>query len=175
MLRFLILMFFILTTNTVFANLFDNPKDVEYIVNNIPEFGDVECSFRQERTVSGSNIVLNSSGDFKFEKENGVVFYTTYPIKSVSSYNTKENQQINNIIKSISDKSYSRLKKDFEFYFLENQEQWTLGLKPNSKSQIANYLKMITIEGTHNTNSPVISRMEIVTQKGDVTKIWWNF
>ena len=107
-LTFILSLFFI---PPVFAGLYDKEEPL----NNI------SCKFRQEKQTS--NILLKSSGDFVFDKSKGVTFYTTYPIKSTTSYSTREYRQINNVITAISNKSYSRLEKDFKFYFQKENDQ----------------------------------------------------
>ena len=68
--------------------------------------------------------------DFKFDKNEGIFFETTYPIKSTTSYSNKDNQQINDIILAISNKKYSKLDKMFDFYYEKKGLIWTWGLKP---------------------------------------------
>ena len=109
------------------------------IASQIPQFESIRCKFKQEKQVSG--MVFKSSGDFVFEKDKGVTFYTTYPVKSTASYTTKEYRHINNVINAISNKNYSKLEKDFEFSF-DNQ---LLKLIPKPASQAYNHLKSLEI------------------------------
>lgn len=150
-----------------FASVFEHEQKLAYIVKQLPAMKSVSCKFKQEKYLPNSKVTLKSSGDFKFVKNKGVTFYTTYPIKSTTSYSNKEFKQINNIITAISNKSYSKLEKDFNFYFQKNSN-WDLGLKPKSSSKVANYIKSIEIEGNED-----ISKIVIITS--DLTRTTISF
>lgn len=161
----LILLLFL--TSPVFAGLYDKEESLNNISKNIPALSNISCKFRQEK--QASNIVLKSSGDFVFDKAQGVTFYTTYPIKSTTSYSTREYKQINNVISAISNKSYSRLEKDFKFYFQKENDIWTLALMPKQTSQAYNYLKTIEITG----GAEKINKIMILTCDKTKTTIWF--
>lgn len=136
---------------TVFAN-----TPLAQIINELPELKSTECKFRQEKFLPSSNITLKSSGDFRFEKDKGVTFYTTYPIKSTASYTSKEYRHINNVITAISNKSYLRLEKDFTFFFEKSGSVWDLKLVPKNDSAVSSYLKSIEIQGQDEIKKIVI-------------------
>ena len=151
----------------VFAGLYDKEEPLNNISKKIPALNNISCKFRQEKQTS--NIVLKLSGDFVFDKSKGVTFYTTYPIKSTTSYSTREYRQINNVITAISNKSYSRLEKDFKFYFQKENDIWTLALMPKQTSQAYNYLKTIEITG----GAEKINKIMILTCDKTRTTIWF--
>lgn len=153
----------------VYGNVFEHPKSLEYISKQIPELKSISCTFCQEKVIPSSMIVLKSSGDFKFEKDKGVTFYTTYPVKSTVSYTSREYKHINNVISALSNKSYSRLEKDFKFYY-EEAENWSLGLIPRNNSPVFNYLKSIELEGNEN----MITKMVILAADSTRTTIWFK-
>ena len=152
------------------AGVFEHGQKLENIINKIPSFGNTECRFYQEKFMESSQITLKSSGDFKYEKDKGVTFYTTEPIKSTVSYTSREYRQINNIINAISNKSYSKIEKDFKFYFTQNAQEWALGMTPKKESPSYNYLKSIEIEGNQN----MITKMIIISADGVRTTIWFK-
>ena len=166
--KFLLVLLLFLSTQA-FANVFEHEESLSVISEKLPKLNDISCKFSQEKIIPNSNIVLKSSGDFVFEKQNGAVFYTKYPIKSTSSYTTREYRQINNIITSISNKNYKRLEKDFKFYY---QDGWTFGLVPKQSSQAFNYLKSIEICGTGvNGGNDRITKLVILTTDNTKTTI----
>ncbi len=134
------------------------------IASQIPQFESIRCKFKQEKQVSG--MVFKSSGDFVFEKDKGVTFYTTYPVKSTASYTTKEYRHINNVINAISNKNYSKLEKDFEFSF-DNQ---LLKLIPKPASQAYNHLKSLEIT----VGETKIDKIVILLCDGTKTSIWFQ-
>ncbi len=150
--------------STVQANVFDYPEKLENIAPKIPQYGSLSCKFEQEKFLPKSDIMLKSSGDFKYEKDKGVTFYTIYPIRSTSSYTSREYKHINNVISAISNKSYSKLEKDFQFYY---EDGWRLGLVPKKDSQVHKYLKSIEIEG----NPDMITKIIISTVDSGKTSI----
>ena len=154
----------------VCASVFEHPQNLATIAKLLPELSSINCKFRQEKTISSSHLILKSSGDFKFEKNKGVIFYTTYPIKSTSSYTSREYKQINSIISAITNKSYSRLERDFDFYYEGNSQNWTIGLLPKKNSQVYDYLKSIELAG----NSKIITKIIILPVDLNKTTIWFN-
>ena len=154
----------LLISLSAYGNVFEHPEKLENIAGNIPQYNNVSCKFFQEKFLPNSNVILKSSGDFKYEKDKGVTFYTTYPIKSTTSYTSREYRHINNVISAITNKSYSKLEKDFQFYY---ESGWKLGLIPKNTSQIYNYLKSIEIEG----NKDMITKIVILTVDSGKTSI----
>lgn len=155
--KFLLLILITIIANPVFADAFNHPKELSYISTQIPKLNSINCRFKQEKYLPNSNVTLHSGGNFNFTKNVGVTFYTTYPIKSTTSYTNKEYKQINSVINAISNKSYSRLEKDFKFYYVKNSSSWDLGLIPQSKSKSAQYLKSIEIWGDKDISQIVIT------------------
>ena len=153
-----------LITLQVQANVFDYPEKLEDIAPKIPEYNSVSCKFIQEKFLPKSDIMLKSSGDFKYEKDKGVTFYTIYPIKSTTSYTSREYKHINNVISAISNKSYSKLEKDFQFFY---EDGWKLGLMPKKNSQVHRYVKSIEVEG----NLDMITKIVIQTVDSGKTSI----
>ena len=168
MFKKILLIFFIIMGVNVsgFAGVFDNPKKLEEIAPNLPEFSSIKCKFEQEKTMPNSQMVLKSSGDFEFIKGEGIIFKTTFPIESTTSYNSTEYKQINDIVNAISNKNYGKIEAVFDFYFDKVGDKWTLGLVPKKSKQVAKYLKSIEIEGIND-----ISKMKITTQNSVVTLI----
>lgn len=168
--KFLMLILLLFTVNSAFADVFDNPSSVEKIVSEVPKFGDVTCKFKQEKTMPNSSAVLKSGGDFQFTKNKGAFFKTTYPIDSVSNYSSSENKQINDIILSISNQDYSRVKKNFDLFFEKQKNgNWILGLRPKKDSRPGKHLQNIVIQGKKNINIITVS-----TIKAGKTKMFFD-
>lgn len=165
LLNTLFLLFFL--TITTYASVFEHETSLKEIDKKLPELNSITCKFAQEKQIAPSGIILKSSGDFEFKKNQGIVFYTTYPIKSVVSYNTREYKHVNNVINAISTKSYSKLEREFKFYYAGTVENWTLGLLPKQESATYNYLKSIEISG----NKTMITTMTILAADSTKTKI----
>lgn len=168
--KFLILLFCqMIFTSFCYANVFEKPQNIEYIAKQIPKMGDINCKFKQEKYLPSSNIKLNSSGNFSFKKDVGITFYTTYPVKTTTTYSSSEYKQINSIISAITNKSYGKLKKEFNFFFEGISGNWNFGLKPKNNSSIKKYLSSIEIQGSN-----YISKMVITTSDKVVTTIWFS-
>ena len=131
--------------------------------------GSIKCKFRQEKHLQNIAKPLISSGNFEFVENKGVYFYTLHPIQSTASYTNKNYKQINDIVNAISAKKYSRLEKEFNFYYEESSDEWTLGLKPKKNSNAYNYISSITIEG-----SDYISKIDIRQTNGNKTVLWFT-
>ena len=166
-LKILLFLVFLLYQPT-WANVFDHPKNIKEI--SIPQLNDINCKFKQEKIIKTSNLTLESSGNFSFQRNKGIIFYTTYPIKSTNSYTTKEYRQINNIISAISNKSYIKLERDFKFFFEQTATNWTLGLMPKKDSSMYNYIKSIEICG----NQKMITKIIILPIDLNKTTIWFQ-
>ena len=85
---------------------------VSQFEKNLPEFKSVSGNFKQEKFIG--KRVLVSSGTFEFQKGKGVVFNTTYPIKSRTEYSSKNNRYVNDVILAISKRNFSVLEKNFD-------------------------------------------------------------
>ena len=93
------------------------PSSAKSVTKILPEFIDTSCQFQQEKimkTGPNTEVKLQSGGDFKFIKTQGVVFDTTYPVQSSVSYTSEQNKQIEAIVKALSDKNYAYLEKNFD-------------------------------------------------------------
>ena len=167
--KILLFIWLTLSAPIVFANVFDHPQKLSTISNNLPELNSINCKFKQEKTFPNSNVKLNSSGNFKFIKNQGIVFYTTYPTNFVTTYNSSEYKQINDIINAISTKSYSKIERIFQFYYEKNNNIWSLGLIPKPTHPCAKYLYSIEIYGT-----TYINKIVITTKSSGKTTIWFS-
>ena len=153
----------ILLSNIVFASdVFSHPSDAKTVMKHIPNFSNINCPFTQTKTLPNSTVVLKSGGDFSFRKDNGVVFYTKYPVKMTTTYD--KNEQVNRIINNVINKNYVYLNKNFKFYF-KNSSVWELGLVPNNP-QMKKYVKSLYISGKKN-----IHIIEIKATDGTITKV----
>ncbi len=165
--KFILVIFILVFSCPTFAGVFEHPQTLANIAGQLPELSSIKCNFRQEKVISNSKI--KSSGTFEFVKNRGVTFYTTYPITFTKSYNSGEYKQINDIINAISNKSYSKIERAFNFYFEKTNDVWQLGLKPKSGHPSAKYLKSIEIHG-----KSYINQMIITTVDSTKTTIWFE-
>jgi len=143
-------------------------QPISEFADELPDMDSINCKFRQEKVFSG--MMIKSSGDFVYEKNKGVTFYTTYPVKSTASYTTKEYRHINNVISAISSKNYSKLEKDFSFDFSKSGEFRTLKLAPKPASQAYGYLKTLEIT----CSKSKIDKIVISMCDGTKTSIWFQ-
>ena len=155
--------------NFCYADVFSNPENIETITNQIPELNSIKCKFKQEKHLQNIQKPLISGGEFEFKKNEGVYFYTTYPIKSTTNYTNKNYKQINDIVSGISAKKYTKLKKEFDFYYEKNGMKWTLGLTPKKESKAFNYISSIKIEG-----DDYIQKIDISQTNGNKTLLWFS-
>lgn len=150
--KILILFLCIITIfQTAFAqDVMKNKVSAKQVATILPEFNDTVCKFQQQKAIKNdsSYVNLSSGGNFQFIKTKGVIFETTYPVHSVSSYTSAQNKQVSSIIKAISEKNYSYLEKNFDIFFVNKSQTWELALTPKSDSKIASQMKKIYIKGT---------------------------
>lgn len=165
----LILSICLLYCNAVFANVYDHPVSSESISRQTPEFESIRCKFKQEKTIPNIENPLISSGDFEFIAGEGIHFYTTNPIKTSTDYTNRNYRQINDIINAVSTKNYSKLEKEFKFFFKSQHENWDLGLKPQTCSKAKDFISSITITGSNN----FIKYIEILQTNGNKTALWF--
>ena len=161
-----ILLFFSLTAR---ADVFDYPSKISSFINEIPEITNITCDFKQQKDIKNVKKPVISGGKFTFDREKGVLFETLYPVKSTVSYNNRDYKQINVVIKAISDKKYSTIESEFDFYFQNGKDKWELGLKPKKSSKSKELLSSIEIYG-----SAQIDKIIIRTQNGNKTTIWFT-
>ncbi len=153
----------------VLADVYNSPSNLESISKQIPKIGSIKCKFRQEKFLQNISKPLISSGDFEFIENKGVYFHTLYPIESTVDYTNKNYKQINDIVNAISAKKYSRLEKEFDFFYEENGNKWTLGMKPKKNSNAYNYISSITLDG-----SDYINKIRIQQTNGNKTILWFT-
>ncbi|MCD7878797.1 MAG: hypothetical protein LUG16_02550 [Candidatus Gastranaerophilales bacterium] len=163
----LLLIFLLFISGSVNANQNDAVK-IDSLIKELPEFNSISCKFKQEKQLQNISKPIISGGNFKFTKNEGIVFETTYPIKSEVSYTNKNYKQINEIIKAISSKNYSKIEKEFLIYFEKKDSNWKLTLKPEQNSKTQEVLNSITIEG-----SEIINKIIIDLKNGNKTTIWF--
>ena len=166
----LIALIFMLLVCPALANVYEHPANLESISTKIPKIGSIKCKFRQEKYLQNISKPLVSSGDFEFVENVGVYFNTTYPIQSKTDYTNKNYKQINDIIKAISTKKYSKLEKEFNFYYEENTNGWSMGLEPKKNSNAYNYISSITIDGM----GGYINKIDIQQTNGNKTVLWFT-
>ncbi len=123
----------------------------------IAPFSDVICKFEQEKILPNSNSVIKSGGDFEFIMKKGVIFETQYPVKYTTSYNSKENKYVNDIIVGISKKNFSKIEENFDVFFQKQNNNWILGLIPKEETPASMQLKNIIIFGEKDINKIVIN------------------
>ena len=164
--------FIILVLLIIFAVSYAQAKDVIYqhpsdIANvKMPQYNNVSCKFSQTKSIPNSEAYIRSGGNFKFNINNGVVFETTYPVKSTIAYTTDQSRRISAIITAISKKDYSYINKNFDVYYLKKTNQWQLALKPKKDSKSHGVIDAIVIYGNY-----YIDTLEINTFKSGNTKI----
>ena len=163
-----LLLIIFLSMQSVIAGLYDNPVNISSFVGKLPQITNIECTFKQEKHLKNIAKPFISGGNFYFEKDKGVTFETIYPVKSTVSYSNKDYKQINDIILAISKKKYSKLEKEFNFYYQQNNNEWQMGLKPKNKSRVEEYIDFITIKGTD-----YINQININLKNGNNTIIWF--
>ncbi len=162
---FLILILFLFSPK-VLADVFDKPSNVSSVVKSLPEIKNVSCKFTQEKFIANSAMTLKSGGNFVFDRNNGVIFETLYPVKSTVSYSSNSNKQINRVVNSIINKNYSDLEKNFNIYFEKNSLLWSLGLIPRRETATAEVIDKLKISG-----NSYIKTIEIKTIGGDITTL----
>ncbi len=165
--RIIILLIF-LFSGSCFADVFQNKANISSFINEIPKMNSISCKFKQEKTVKGIAKPLISGGNFKFIKDKGIFFETTYPIKSSTSYTSNEYKQINSIINAISNKKYKNLENEFDFYFNKENSKWNLGLIPKQNTQSAKFISSIQISGNE-----IIDKIIINTKNGNKISQWF--
>lgn len=151
------------------ADVYNFPSNLENISNKIPEMGSIKCKFRQEKYFKNIEKPIVSTGDFEFIEKKGVYFYTKYPVQSTVDYTNKNYRQINDVINAVSAKKYSRLEKEFNFYYEGNGDKWSLGMKPKKTSNAYDFVLSITIDGSN-----YIRRISIIQTNGNKTVLWFT-
>ena len=155
------------------ADVFSSKISAQKAASLMPDFQNEMCKFEQNKYLKTSEASLKSGGDFKFIKDKGVIFETTYPIKSTTSYTSGQNKRISAIIKSITNKNYAYLEKNFDIYYTKSGDSgWILALKPTTAGQLKGELGSIIIYGLTTGHTGRISKMIIDTTN---TKTTINF
>ena len=151
------------------ADIFNYPNKLEYISKQIPDLKSIKCTFREEKNLVNIEKPLVSGGDFEFIKGKGVYFHTKYPVESSVSYTASGYKRINDIINAIASKRYSKLEKEFNFYYEKNDIVWSIGLKPKKNSDAYNYINSVILYGTSYINRIIINQTN-----GNKTSIWFK-
>ncbi len=125
--------------------IFQHPSSPNNIY--IPKYKNVNCKFSQTKTIPNSQAYIKSSGNFKFQNTNGVIFETTYPVKTTTSYTTDQNNRISGIITAVSNRDYSYLNKNFDLFYNKVNSDWTLALRPKTSSKAHSVMKSVIISG----------------------------
>ncbi len=169
--KVLFLFFIVLGTCAVFADeIFSHKTTAQKAASVMPNFESKSCKFSQNKIMTSSSVALKSSGNFKFIKNQGVIFETTCPIHSESSYTASQNKRINNIVKSVVNKNYSYLEKNFDIYYMSNGAgKWMLALRPLQNSPAKEGMKSIQITGETKSNEGIITKMLIETPNASTT------
>ena len=165
----LIFSIFLIFCSPVFSDVYDNHTTLEQITHKIPQMKSIQCKFKQEKHLKNIQKPLVSNGDFEFIENKGVYFHTKYPVESTVDYTNKNYKQINDIVKAISTKKYSKLEKEFDFYYQGKTDNWTFGMKPKINSGAFNYISNITLSG-----ADYITKISISQTNGNKTIIWFT-
>lgn len=141
---FSILFIFFIFAGSACASVEKTPASV--VAGSLPDLNSVNCKFVQERIFSGTTV--KSSGDFKFIKDKGVYFMTTYPVKATSSYTASNNRYINDIILAVTKKNFSKIDKDFDMFLQKSPKNssWRVDLRAKNEN-IKNHIELIKIFG----------------------------
>ena len=162
--------FFILKTDATAADVFNHPATAETAAAQMPEFESTKCKFKQNKYMTASKINLVSGGNFQFVKDEGVSFETTYPIHSETSYTTSNNKNINAIVKSIINKNFSYIEKNFEIYYMKlDTANWIFALKPKANSPLNKDMKHLIVTGQTKNQKGIITKIVISTENNTTT------
>ena len=155
------------------ADIFENRISAREAVSVSPNFENAVCKFSQERLMKTNNITLHSNGNFKFIKDQGVIFETTHPIQSTASYTSTNSKNAASVINAVSDKNFAYLEKNFDIYYTEaSTNNWILALKPKANGQLKNELNFVQIFGTTKDETGTITTLIFDTK---TTKTTINF
>ena len=169
---FLFLFFFAFCTLDVCASdIFSCRADINKLGTQMPQFENTVCKFEQNKYISQTGVNLKSGGNFEFIKNKGITFETLYPIHSQVSYNASDNKNINAVVKSVINKDFSRLEKNFDFFMKKNnQTDWQLTLKPKAGFALEGDMDYLLIEGKTINTKGIITKITIAL-KSTVTTI----
>ena len=167
---FLTLVLSLYAHNVWAADIFKHPANAVEVSKQMPDFESTKCKFTQNKYMTASKINLVSGGNFQFIKNQGVSFETTYPIHSETSYTTANNKNINAIVKSIINKNFTYIEKNFEIYYMKlDNSKWIFALKPKVNSPLNRDLKNILINGETQNSYGIITKMVISTENNTTT------
>ena len=167
--KVLLIVLFLFISKIAFADVYDFQANLKDVSKKMPEMHSIKCKFKQEKHIKNISKPLVSSGDFEYRENKGVYFHTKYPIESKTDYTSEGYKRINDIVKAISNKKYSKLENEFNFYHTGNADNWVLGMKPKKTSDSNNYISSITIQG-----SSYIQKININQANGNETIIWFT-
>ena len=163
----LILLIFL--SSLAFANLYNKQAALNDISSKLPKMSSIKCKFKQEKYLKNIQNPIISGGDFEYIQNKGVYFYTKYPVESTTNFTNEKYKQINDIVNAISNKKYSKLDREFNFYYAGDISNWSLGLKPKQSSDAFKFINSITIEGMD-----YINKISINQTNGNKTLIWFK-
>ena len=160
---FLFLFFFFLSTPNAYArDIFSCRADANVLGAQMPQFENAVCKFEQNKYMSQTGINLKSGGNFEFIKNKGITFETLYPIHSKISYNASDNKNVNAVVKSVINKDFSLLEKNFDFFYKKtNQTNWQLALRPKAGFALEGEMNYLLIEGEMSCAKGVITKITI--------------
>lgn len=150
----LLISLFVMSSVNASEDVFNHKVETDAI--EIAPFSDVTCKFEQEKSLPNSSQVIKSGGDFQFVLKKGVIFETQYPVKYTTSYTSKENKYVNDIIVGISKKNFAHIEKNFDIFFQKQESKWVLGLIPKAETPASTQLKNIIIFGEKDIDRIVI-------------------
>ena len=154
---------------SVFADINAHKQSLENISKQLPKLESIKCNFKQEKYFKNVQNPVVSVGQFEFIKGYGVSFTTIYPIKSKTDYTNKNYKQINDVINAITSKKYSKIEKEFDFYFEKNSQNIELVIRPKTNSQSADFISSITL-----FIKDYIQKIEIKQTNGNKTVLWFT-
>lgn len=152
------------------SDVFSHKVTAQTAASQMPEFESKTCKFNQSKYMTTSTVTLKSSGNFKFIKNQGVTFETTYPIHSENSYLASHNKNINAIVKSVVNKNYTYVEKNFDIYFMKTSSDcWILALRPKENSPLKGDMRSLQIAGQTIGKDGLIQKMVIETINATTT------
>ncbi|GBF22674.1 signal peptide protein [Candidatus Gastranaerophilus sp. (ex Termes propinquus)] len=165
----------LLSVNIIQANanthssVFSHPSSIKEASQKMPALNSACAKFRQEKLLPDNKTVLQSSGDFEYVKDKGMVFKTTHPLQSTSYYSPDD------FLFAVSNKGNFNIEKNFDIFFIENESKnsWTLGLVPKKNSKMEKQLNSVVIEGKDNA-AFALNKIVISTKNSGKTTIWFE-
>lgn len=187
---FLILVFF--SSKEVFAdckNVFSYPIQIEKIhtiEKTLSSPSLLRGDFKQIKKILTIKKTFTSSGIFVFDQKKGLYWQTEVPffniliftpnafaqknkneIKILPSEKVPFFKEFSNLFQSILSNDYKKLSKNFNLFFIENNQKWFLGLKPKDNNVRNLYQKACL------TGSVYIQKVSFEEWHGDTTELYF--